>query len=76
MLRAFFLLDDVRQERHKPRTLDRVCEFALVPGAHAGALAWHDLSEGRQESLERPRIFIINGFDIRPAKRALSFSCF
>ena len=52
------------------RALNGVCEFALMPGAHAGAFARHDFAERRQIAPERVRVFVINGDHVLLAKPA------
>lgn len=42
-----------------------------MPLAYAGALARHDLSEGRDVSAERIRVLVINGYRIHAAEMTL-----
>lgn len=65
------LLHEVWEQGHESRTLDGVRELALVPLTHAGALARHDLPEGRNVSAERIRIFVINRYRIHAAEMTL-----
>lgn len=65
------LLHEVWEQGHESRALDGVRELALVPLAHTGALARHDLPEGRKVSAERIRIFVINGYRIHTAEMTL-----
>ncbi len=70
------LPDHEWQQCHVARALDGVRELALVPGADAGALAGHDLAEGRQVTLERFRVLVVNGGHVLPAEPAGTVRCF
>jgi hypothetical protein len=47
-----------------------------MPGAHAGTLAWHDLSEGRQIPTQRIRVFVVDRLDVLLAEETLPFCGF
>lgn len=68
---AFVLANEVREQSHVARAFDRVGQFALVPGAHAGALARHDLSEGGEIALERVGVLVIDRVHVLLAEPAL-----
>lgn len=52
------------------RTLDRIRELALVPGANAGAFARHDLSEGGKIALQSVRILVVDRVNVLLAEPA------
>ncbi len=66
------LLHHVWQESHEARALDGVRELALVPGTHARAFAWNDLSEGRQVALQIIGVLVIYSFGVHAAEQTLS----
>jgi hypothetical protein len=68
------LSHQIRKQPHKARALDGIRELALMPLAHAGALARHDLAETRKVPAERIRVFIINRLRIHFAKVALTIN--
>ncbi len=68
---TYYLLHQVRQDGHEARALDGGRELALVPHAHTRALARHDLAEGRQVTAQHVGIFVVDGFDVLLAERAL-----
>jgi hypothetical protein len=66
----FVLADQIRKQSHVARTLDGVGQLALMPGADAGALAGHDLAEGRQVTLKRVGVLIIDLVNVLLAEPA------
>lgn len=67
------LFHQIRQQSHKSRALDREGEFALVPGADAGAFARHDLSKGGKVATKRVRIFVVDVADVNLAEVTRTF---
>ena len=61
---VFVLADHVGQKAHEAAALDRVGQLTLVPGTDAGALARNDLAEGREITLKRLRILVVDFTDI------------
>ena len=57
---AVCLSDQVRQESHEARALDRKSEFALVPGTDAGTLARDDLAERGQVAAQGVGVLVVD----------------
>jgi hypothetical protein len=65
---GFCLTNQVREQSHEASALDGVRELALVPGADAGALARNDFAEGREVTLKRFRVLVVDGLGVDLAK--------
>lgn len=70
------LSHEIRQQRHKARTFDRGCEFALVPHTNAGTLARNNFSKRGKVSAQRVRILIIDGLRVDLAEMTLMRNLF
>jgi len=68
------LLRNIREKPHEAGPLDRDGQFALMLGAHAGALACEQPRVRIQKLLERFRILIVYVFNIIGGKIALHVS--
>jgi hypothetical protein len=66
----FRLFDREWEQTHEARALDGLRQFALMPVAAAGALAWHNFSEGRNVALEHARVLVIHFLHVCLAKHA------
>ena len=64
------LADQVRKQGHEARALNSVRELALVPRTDAGALARDNLAEGREVTLERLRVLVVNRLSVDLAEMA------
>ena len=69
------LANQVWEQGHEARALDREGEFALMPAADAGTLAWDDLAEGGQVATQGVGIFVVDfaHVDLTEVTRARDF---
>src|SRR5258705_4434478 len=61
---------EVRQERHRPRLLDRVRQLALVPGTAARDAPGNDLASLADEAPETAHVLVVDEIDLVHAELA------